>query len=83
MITATTTTRPPTKTAPTTTTTTITTITFLGYDSNLVFIKIGSIKAEIFQIWANVVWTNVNLIIGICSTGSFEATFKVSSKWGQ
>ena len=31
----------------------------------------------------NVAWTNVNLIVGICSRCSQEATFKVLSKLGQ
>ena len=30
-----------------------------------------------------VAWTNVNLIVGICSRCSQEATFKVLSKLGQ
>ena len=43
---------------------------------------------EIFLIWTNVArtnvaWTNVNLIVGICSRCSQEATFKVSSKSDQ
>ena len=31
----------------------------------------------------NVAWTNVNLIVGICSRCSYKATFKVSSKSDQ
>ena len=54
-------------------------------------IKIDSVTAEIlliFLIWTNVgrtnvVWTNVTLTVGICSTCSQEPTFKVSSKSGQ
>ena len=51
-------------------------------------VKSESVAAEIFLIWANVprinvAWTNVNLIVGICSRHSEEATFKVSSKLGQ
>ena len=49
------------------------------------FIKIGLVIAEIFLIWTNVARTNVastnfNLIVGICSRCSQEATFKVSLK---
>ena len=47
------------------------------------FIKIRSVTAEIFLIWTKVARTNVNLIVGICSRCSQEATFKVSSKSGQ
>ena len=47
------------------------------------FVKIGSVTAEIFLIWTNVVWTNVNGTVGDCIRCSQELTFKVSSKLGQ
>ena len=51
-------------------------------------VKIGSVTAEIFQIWANVArtnvaWTNVTVTVGFCSRGSLEPTFKVLIKSGQ
>ena len=51
-------------------------------------VNIGSVTAEIFLIWTNVprkkvAWTNVNLIVRICSRCFEEARFKVSSKFGQ
>ena len=52
------------------------------------FVKIGSVKVQIFLIrtnvtWTNVVRTNVTDTIGICSRCSQEPTFKISSKSGQ
>ena len=51
-------------------------------------VNIGLVTAEIFIIWTNVprtnvASTNVNLIVGICSRCSQEATFKVPLKLGQ
>ena len=47
----------------------------------------GSVRTDCFVDYLvariNVDWTNVNLIVGICSRCSLEATFKVSSKSGQ
>ena len=52
------------------------------------FIKIRSIRTEIFLIktdvaWTNVASTNVTMTVGICSKCSQKPTFKVSSKSGQ
>ena len=50
--------------------------------------KIGSVIAEIFLIWTNVVrtnaaWTNVTVTVGICSRWSQELTFEALSKFDQ
>ena len=47
------------------------------------FIKIGSVRAEIFLIWTNVAWKNVTMTVEICSRSSQEPIFKVSSQLGQ
>ena len=57
-------------------------------NKDISLVKIGSVTAEIFQIWANVArtnvaWTNVIVTVGICSRGSLEPTFKVLIKSGQ
>ena len=49
------------------------------------FIKIRSIRTEIFLIWTDVAWTNVastnvTMTVGICFRCSQEPIFKVSSK---
>ena len=54
----------------------------------LEFVKIGSVTAEIFQMWTNiaitnVAWTNITGTFGICSRCSREPTLKVWSKSGQ
>ena len=51
-------------------------------------VKIGSITAEIFLIWAHVVmtsvaWTNVTMQVSVCDKWSEEPIFKVLSKSGQ
>ena len=35
-------------------------------DTFKIFVKMGSVTAEIFLIWTNVTWINVVLIVGIC-----------------
>ena len=50
-------------------------------------VKIGSVAAEIFLIWANVAtknvaWTNVTVTFGNCSRWSQEPTIKVWSQVG-
>ena len=51
-------------------------------------VKIGSVTAEIFVIWTNVVrtnvaWTNGSMSVGISSRCVQELTFKIGSVTGE